>query len=133
MGVERGSAGQEFSGEDKGPSHCDTTVSIRSLRTKPCPSRIFLDVVGRRGVQVSSNYGEISRTATGDAPLPRIGCPAASPQPARLMMVVFTLPVAGAAMLSGFRNSWTKPTICTLPVADLNVPMSNTGTVTSEL
>ena len=32
MGVERGSAGQEFSGEDKGPSHCDTTVSIRSLR-----------------------------------------------------------------------------------------------------
>ena len=55
-----------------------------------------------------SGYGEIRRTATGDAPLPRIGCPAAPvPQPAMLMIIVFTWPIFGGEfdMPSGFRNS----------------------------
>jgi hypothetical protein len=54
---------------------------------------MFVDVVEWRGVELVSNYGEISRTATGDAPLPRIGVPATppvpAPQPTRLMTCVW--------------------------------------------
>jgi hypothetical protein len=42
---------------------------------------------GRVSLLLISNYGEISRTATGDAPLPRIGCPLPVPQPAMLMII----------------------------------------------
>src|ERR1700674_3186787 len=80
-----------------------------------------------------SKYGEISRTATGDAPLQRIGCPVApAPQPVMLMTVVLTLPVAGVAVPAGFRNSWTNPT-STTGLGSVAPPLlSNTGTVTSD-
>src|ERR1035437_517955 len=82
----------------------------------------------------STLYGEISRTATGDAPLPRIiGVPVASvPQPTRLMTEVFTWPVAGVKLPSGFRNNCTNPIIVTGLVGDVPVTLLNTGTVTSE-
>src|ERR1039458_3380700 len=61
--------------------------------------------------RATSNYGgEISRTATGEAPLPTIGVPVQTvAQPAMLMTVVFTVPLfgglsGGALNPSGFRN-----------------------------
>src|ERR1019366_10237907 len=82
--------------------------------------------------------GEISRTATGDAPLPRIiGVPVDwVPQPTRLMTVVFTWPLfrpeAGVKLPSGFRNNWRNPINATGLVGDVPVTLLNTGTVTSE-
>src|ERR1039458_1683972 len=92
----------------------------------------------RMGMATSNYGGEISRTATGDGPLPRIGVPAALvPQPAMLMTVVIRVPAygggiggSGAFCPSGFIKSCTKPMIAT----GLTAPplLSNTGTVTSE-
>ena len=85
----------------------------------------------------TSNYGgEISRTATGEAPLPTIGVPfQPAAQPDMLMTVVFTVPAfppaSGALNPSGFRNNCTKPMICTGLVGTV-VLLLNTGTVTSE-
>ena len=88
--------------------------------------------------RATSNYGgEISRTATGDGPLPRIGFPAAAvPQPAMLMTVVIRVPAYGGPAIgafcpSGFIKSCTKPMIATGLVGAAPL-LSNTGTVTSE-
>ena len=88
--------------------------------------------------RATSNYGgDISRAVTGDAPLPTIGVPVQPvvAQPAMLMTVVFTVPtfgpVSGALNPSGFRNSCTKPMICT-GLAGAVALLLNTGTVTSE-
>ena len=83
----------------------------------PLPSSRIACPVCRSSLR---NYGdgEISRTVTGDAPLPRIGVPVQPvAQPAMLMTVVFILPTfgppVGVLSPSGFRNSCRKPMICT--------------------
>src|SRR5208283_2339661 len=79
------------------------------------------------------NYGEISRTATGEAPLPRIGVPPTLvPQPTMLTTVVLILPLAGATVPPGCKNSCTNPKRVTGMVGGTPGVLLNTGTVTNE-
>jgi len=86
---------------------------------------------------LTSDYGgEISRTATGDAPLPRIGCPVALvPQPAMLIIVagIWLAPAGGSSGIAnewGFRNTCRNPITVTGFVGWLGGGLLITGIVT---
>jgi hypothetical protein len=88
------------------------------------------------------DYCEISRTATGEEPLPLIAGgavappPVGVPHPTRLMTRVAMWPLGFGAPPSGYKNTCTKPMIWTVGnvvVVGGHAVVSNTGIVTSEL